>query len=81
MNRETATNTYLELRGCKNKRVYMSKAEAKKAAKKMNHVTEHGRLRAYSCTYCDHYHIGHIRLSYEDRKELKRIDGILKNAV
>lgn len=59
----------------------MSKGEAKKAAKRMNHVTERGRLRAYSCDYCENYHIGHIRPSYEDRKEMKRIEKVLKNAI
>jgi len=81
MNREQVTNHYLELRGCKIKRTYMSKAEARKAAKRMNLVTERGRLRAYSCRYCEHYHIGHNRPSYEDRKESKRINQVLKNAV
>ena len=47
----------------------------------MNHKTEKGRLRAYSCDYCENYHIGHIRPSYEDRKEMKRIEKVLKNAV
>lgn len=81
MDKEKVTNQYLELRGCKIKRTYMSKGEAKKAAKRMNHVTERGRLRAYSCDYCENYHIGHIRPSYEDRKEMKRIEKVLKNAI
>ena len=81
MNRESVTNQYLEIRGCKIKRSYQSKPEAKKAAKRMNRVTEQGRIRAYSCDYCELYHIGHIRPSYEDRKEMKRIDKVLKNAI
>jgi hypothetical protein len=81
MNREEVTNHYLEVRGCKIKRTYINKKEAKAAAKRMTRQSERGRLRAYSCNYCPNYHVGHIRPSYEDRKENKRIDTFLKNAV
>lgn len=81
MNREAVTNHYLEVRGCKIKRTYLKKQEAKAAAKRMNLKTDAGRLRAYSCNYCDGYHVGHIRPSYEDRKEAKRIEKVLEHAV
>jgi len=81
MNREDVTNHYLEVRGCKIKRTYLKKPDAKAAAKRMNLKTNNGRIRAYSCNYCDGYHIGHIRPSYADRVESKRIEKVLKHAV
>jgi hypothetical protein len=81
MERDEITNRYMEIRGCKIKRSYMSKANAKAIAKKMNRITEYGKLRAYSCKFCEAYHVGHIRPSYEDRKETKRIDNVLKRGI
>lgn len=80
MDKDEITNRYMELRGCKTKRSYVNKKQAKAAAKRMNYKTDGGRIRAYSCKFCELYHIGHIRPSYEDRKENERIESILKNA-
>lgn len=81
MNREDITNQYLELRGCKIKRTYLTKSEAKAAAKMMSRHSDRGRLRAYSCKYCPDYHIGHNKPSHQDRLENQRIERVLKNAV
>lgn len=81
MNREQITNQYLELRGCKIKRGYTKKSDARVIAKRMNRKSEGGRLRAYSCNYCTQYHVGHIRPSYEDRKQNEHIENVLKNAI
>lgn len=81
MNREQITNHYLETRGCRIKRTYMKKSDAKAIARKMNIKTQSGRIRAYSCAYCDGYHVGHIRPSFEDRIESKRIEKVLKHAI
>ena len=81
MNREEVTNQYLEIRGCKIKRTYTSKPDAKAAAKRMNRQSDRGRLRAYSCKFCPNYHVGHIRPSYQDRKENQKIEQVLKNAI
>lgn len=81
MDREEVTNQYLEIRGCKIKRTYSSRKDAKQSAKIMNRNSINGRLRAYSCKYCGNYHIGHIRLSREDKLKDKRINKILKNAI
>lgn len=81
MNREQVTQQYMEIRGCKIKRSYQDRSTAKTVAKKMNRQTSGGRIRAYSCNFCDNYHVGHIRPSYEDRKQNEHIAKVLKNAV
>ena len=81
MNREEVTEQYFDLRSCKNKRTYLKKSEAKAAARIMKHKSDRGRLRAYSCRYCPHYHIGHNRLAYEDRVKHEQYQNILKNAI
>lgn len=70
---------YLEVRGCKIKRTYLNRKEAKKVATEMNRKTNSGRLRAYSCNYCENYHVGHIRPSHADKVEAKRIEKVLNS--
>lgn len=79
MTTQDIADRYFEVRGCKIKRVYIDKKEAKKVAVKMNRKTTTGRLRAYSCDYCNGYHVGHIRPSLQDKIEAKRIDKVLKS--
>ena len=54
---------------------YLSKKKAKQVATEMTRKSDRGRLRAYSCSFCEGYHVGHIRPNYEDRKEAERIDN------
>lgn len=81
MNREEVTNRYLEIRGCKIKRTYMDKKKAKEVAKKMSRGSSEGRLRAYSCHYCEGYHVGHIRIPSPERKQEQRNLEMLKNSI
>lgn len=80
MDKDAVTRHYFEVRGCKIKRTYASRKDAKEVARVMNRSSDSGRVRVYSCEFCNNYHIGHMRVSYEDRKENERIAGILKNA-
>jgi len=80
MDKDAVTRHYFEVRGCKIKRTYTKRKEAKEAARTMNRINDSGRVRVYSCEFCGHYHIGHMRIPYEDRKENERIANILKNA-
>lgn len=53
---------YIEIRGCRNKRSYKTRKDAKAVAKLMNRRPETvGYIRAYTCQFCDNYHIGHIK--------------------
>lgn len=79
MNVKEVADQYLEIRGCKIKRTYMNKKQAKEAAKRMNLKTDKGRIRAYSCKFCEGYHIGHIRPTIQDRIETKRIEKVLNS--
>ena len=81
MNVKDIADQYVEIRGCKIKRTYLSKKEAKKAAQRMNLKTDRGRVRAYSCKFCEGYHIGHIRPSKQDKIESKRIEKVLNSHV
>lgn len=81
MDRDKLTRHYLEVRGCKSKRTYMNRKDAKEVAKVMNRKNGEGRIRVYCCEFCGHYHIGHIRPSYQDRMETKRIANVLRNAI
>ena len=81
MNREQITNQYLEIRGCKIKRSYTDKKKAKEVAKRMSRQSNDGRLRAYSCRYCECYHVGHIRIPTPERKQEQRNLEMLKNSM
>lgn len=81
MTTEEITRHYKEVRSCKFKRTYHKKTIAKAAARRMNLKTESGRIRAYPCSYCSNYHIGHIKPSYADKIEAERIEKVLKHAV
>lgn len=80
MDKDAVTRHYFEVRGCKIKRTYTKRKDAKEVARVMNRLNDSGRVRVYSCEFCNNYHVGHIWPSYEDRKENERIDSILKNA-
>lgn len=77
-----AAKEYFKTRGCRIKRTYSSRSEAKVAAKRMNRIAnDGGRIRAYSCVYCELYHIGHIKLSNDDKRQEDRIRMMLKNSI
>jgi predicted RNA-binding Zn-ribbon protein involved in translation (DUF1610 family) len=42
---------------CDGKRPYASKAEAKTAARRLEHLL--GRMVSYRCPHCGRFHIGH----------------------
>lgn len=50
---------YYEQRGCRNKKFYTTKKRAKDAARLRKKALKGGFLRAYKCTYCPNFHIGH----------------------
>lgn len=54
---------YKETRGCKIKTIFYDRTSAKKEAKRMTQTKRNGRIRAYKCKYCPHYHIGHNKLA------------------
>lgn len=80
MTPKEVTDRYLEIRGCKIKRSYRNRAQAKAVAKEMNRKSETGRLRAYSCHYCNSYHVGHVRIPKKEQIQERRNLKLLKNA-
>jgi len=46
-------------RCCANKKLYQTRAEAKRAARLMEKFNRDEKFQAYRCRHCDMYHIGH----------------------
>lgn len=59
---QKATNErYLMTRSCKIKQFYLTRAEAKRAARLSTKKFRNGRISAYKCEYCRGFHTGHDR--------------------
>jgi hypothetical protein len=51
-------SAFLKIRTCISKFAFISKEYAEIARKKMK---DYNRLHSYKCTYCDYWHLGHVR--------------------
>lgn len=80
MTTDSLVQEYYKTRGCKIKKMFTTRKQARKIAKIANTRYEK-RVRAYKCLYGEHYHIGHPRPPYKEKQAEYKARQMLKNSI